>query len=92
MSLGKARLGSVISVGVMFLLFLSLIAFEEDFQDMAVGEGLSVGLSIVFILMGVSMISTIYFGLKNCCPACNNLLGRGSFFAEYCKNCGEKLE
>jgi len=92
MSLGKARLGSVISIGVMFLLFLSLVAFEEDFQAMAMGEGLSISLIVVFILMGISMISVIFFGLYISCPACKNLLGRGSFFAEYCKSCGAKLE
>jgi len=92
MSLGKARLGSMISVGVMLLLFLSLVAFEEDFQAMALGEGLSVGLMIIFILMGMSMVSVIYFGFNICCPACKSLLGRGSFFAEYCKHCGGKLQ
>ena len=92
MSLGKARLGSAISVGVMILLFLSLAAFEDDFQAMAVGEGLSVGLIIVFVLLGISMISGIFFGFHISCPACNMPLGRGSFFADYCKHCGEKLD
>jgi len=89
MSLGKARIGKFISI-VCFTIFsftslgLAIDAYEEN--------GLNIGHYLLFILAGISFISWIIFACFCKCPTCKSMLGKGTFFADFCPHCGKKLD
>lgn len=88
MSLGKAKAGIVIS-----LISGIILGFISAGVADGVGEnGLNVGHYLLFGLTGISFISMIIFSLFHNCPTCGRHLGRGTFFADFCPGCGNKLE